>query len=154
MQHFFLHQHFSRQNLDTFYGNYGKIITQIQNHAPNSKIILTTLARQEPLKEKLDEAIVQLAGYFGIPFIVLKDDAFFTTPPFPVGNGHPTVVAYSGMAEAMIRLVGRCMADNVDYFVDYADDGSLNSPSFTEADRQIIVNEVLSVLPTWEGGRY
>lgn len=106
---------------DTFYGNYGKIIKEIMAHAPGSKQILTTLARQEPLKAQLDTAIKALAARFGIPCIVLEEDEFFTTGTFPMSSGHPSVVAYSGMAEAMARLVGECMAADAAYFADYAD---------------------------------
>lgn len=106
---------------DTFYGNYGKIIKEIMAHAPGSKLVMTTLARQEPLKAQLDTAIKALAARFGIPCIVLEEDEFFTTGTFPMGSGHPSVVAYSGMAEAMARLVGECMAADAVYFADYAD---------------------------------
>ena len=110
---------------DTFYGNYGRIITQIMAHAPGSKLVMTTLARQEPLKAQLDTAIKALAARFGVPCIVLEEDEFFTTGSFPMSSGHPSVVDYSGMAEAMMRLVGKCMAEHTDYFADYADEGDV-----------------------------
>ena len=106
---------------DTFYGNYGKIIKEIMVHAPGSKLVMTTLARQEPLKEQLDTAIKALAVHFGIPCIVLEEDEFFTTGSFPMSSGHPSVVDYSGMAVAMMRLVGAAMAADAAYFADYAD---------------------------------
>jgi len=108
---------------NTFYGNYGRIIKEIMAHAPGSKLVMTTLARKEPLKTQLDTAIKALAARFGIPCIVLEEDEFFTTGEFPMGNGHPSVAAHSGMAEAMMRLVGKCMAEHRDYFADYADKG-------------------------------
>jgi len=108
---------------DTFYGNYGRVITQIMAHAPGCKLIMTTLARVEPLKAELDAAIKALAAHFGLPCIELEEDEFFTGGNFPMSSGHPSVVDYSGMAEAMMRLVGRCMEEHGDYFADYADEG-------------------------------
>ena len=108
---------------DTFYGNYGRIIKEITAHAPGCKVVMTTLARQEPLKAQLDGAIKALAARFAIPCIVLEEDKFFGTGEFPMGNGHPSVAAHSGMAEAMARLVSKCMAEHGDYFADYADEG-------------------------------
>ena len=108
---------------DTFYGNYGRIITQIMAHAPGCKLVMTTLARVEPLKAELDAAIKALAAHFGVPCIVLEEDEFFTGGNFPMSSGHPSVVDYSGMAEAMMRLVGKCMAEHGGYFADYADRG-------------------------------
>lgn len=109
------------QNPDTFYGNYGKIITQIQNHAPGAKLVILTLTRKEPLKPQLDAAIVEIAEHFGFPSIDVGDDVFFTTAPFPMSSGHPTIVAHGGMGKAIMRLVEQCMVDNVAYFEDYAD---------------------------------
>ena len=108
---------------DTFYGNYGRIIKEITAHAPGCKVVMTTLARNEPLKGQLDGAIKALAARFAIPCIVLEEDKFFGTGEFPMGNGHPSVAAHSGMAEAMMRLVGKCMAEHGGYFADYADRG-------------------------------
>lgn len=109
------------QNADTFYGNYGKIIAQIQNHAPKAKLVMTTLARIEPLKTQLDTAIKAIASHFGIPCVTLEDDSFFTTGNFPMSSGHPSVVDYGGMAKAMIRSIEECMVANASYFIDYAD---------------------------------
>lgn len=108
-------------NPDTFYGNYGKIVAQIQAHAPNSKIVMLTLTRVEPLKTQLDLAIKEIAEHFGVMAIEVENDEFFTTSPFPLSSGHPTVVAHGGMGKAIIRLVEQCMVDNVSYFEDYAD---------------------------------
>lgn len=110
-------------NPDTFYGNYGKIIAQIQDHAPGAKLVMLTLTRKEPLKAQLDAAIAEIAAHFGFPSIAVDEDAFFTTAPFPLSNGHPTIVAHGGMGKAIMRLVERCMVDHVAYFEDYADTG-------------------------------
>lgn len=63
---------------DTFYGNYGKIIEQIKEHAPKSKIVLMSIAYLYNVTEdSFTAAIEEIAEHYGIPFINIKDDAFY-----------------------------------------------------------------------------
>lgn len=105
---------------DSFFGNYGRIIEQIQNHAPYAKLVLFTGTNTSELGLKYNNATIAIANYYGIPCIVQNDDAFFQTPYYAdMVNGHPRTVAYSGMAQAFKRLIVKCIADNWDYFKDY-----------------------------------
>ena len=106
------------QNADTFFGNYGKIISNIQNHAPNAKIVMFTIVPNTEMKATYNEAVVKIAEYFGIPYIVQTDDGFFTSNLYTNGmvQSHPVAVVYSGMANAFERLLKKCVIDNFEYF--------------------------------------
>lgn len=65
----------------TFYGYYGRIIEQIQEHAPNSRIIITTPNTYPTSAEKCVfcyAATQEIADYYGIPYMDLRKDTFFT----------------------------------------------------------------------------
>lgn len=104
---------------DTFYGNYGKIITAIKQRAPKASIILFTTALNNYLdSDKYNEAIINIANHFGIPYAVQLSDSFFTSE-FYLKNqvaGHPIAIVYSGMANAFERLIKKCITENTEYF--------------------------------------
>ena len=108
------------QNADSFYGNYGRIIGNIREHAPNAKIIMFTIVPTTEMKATYNEAIIEIANHFGIPHVVQTDDVFFTSDFYTNGKvqSHPVAVVYSGMAEAFERLIKRCIVDNYEYFKD------------------------------------
>lgn len=113
-------------NEDTYYGNMGRIIAQIQNHAPNAKIILS-----KPFVPRLgginygwcSNAIEEIAEHFGIPFIEPKDSKFlmsdWITNNCSQNGGHPTAMGYSGIAKALQMLIEKLMKVDSSYFVDY-----------------------------------
>lgn len=104
---------------DTFYGNYGKIINAIKAHAPKAKIIMFTTAFDYDDSPKFNNAIIEIANYFKIPYVVQLSDPFFTSD-FYLKNqhcGHPVAICYSGMANAFDRLICKCVADNQKYFM-------------------------------------
>lgn len=105
---------------DTFYGNYGKIIEQIQAHAPNAKMVLFTIAAITPnqTRDAYNSAIIEIANHYGIPYIVQNDDSFFMSDFFNKTKveGHPIAITYSGMASAFERLLIDCIKTNVNYF--------------------------------------
>jgi len=104
---------------DTFYGNYGKIIEQIKTHAPNSKLVLFTCANTNYVPALFNDAIIQLAKHYGIPYIVQAEDAFFSSDVYTtMVGGHPTAIGYAGMACAFERLLNRCVCENIEYFKD------------------------------------
>ena len=108
---------------DTFYGNYAKIINAVQAHAPNAKIVLLGMANPSSttVKQAINNAINAIASSYGIPFIDLTQDDFFTSD-FYLKNmvlGHPVGVVYAGMATAIERLLSQCMIDNIAYFKDF-----------------------------------
>ena len=103
---------------DTFYGNYGKIINAIKAHAPKAKIIMFTTAFDYDDSPKFNNAIIEIANYFKIPYAVQLSDPFFTSD-FYLKNqvaGHPIAIVYSGMANAFERLIQKCVIDNINYF--------------------------------------
>lgn len=113
-------------NADTFWGNYGRIIAQIKNASPKSKLIMSTFCRK-PTKATeegyvpFNSAIQEIANYFEIPCIVLTDDSFFNSDFYLDGmvRSHPTAPLYSGYAKAINRLLSKCVMQNYDYFKDY-----------------------------------
>ena len=105
------------QNPDTFYGNYARIIEQIQAHAPNSKQILFTVANTNAVAQKFTDAIIKIALHYGIPYIIQADDEYFKSREYVAMVGsHPTAVGYAGMANAFERLISDCIKDNYYYF--------------------------------------
>ena len=108
------------QNPDTFYGNYARIIEQIQEHAPHAKMVMVTVANTDTVPQMFSDAIIEIAEHYNIPYIVQADDPFFHSEIYTnmVGS-HPTAIAYSGMAEAFERLLKKCIVNNRTYFADY-----------------------------------
>lgn len=94
-------------NADTFYGNYGKIISNIKAHAPNALIVMFTCANTaNSVAVEFTDAIMEIANHFEIPYIVEADDPFFQSPIYTdMLGGHPTSIGYGGMANAFIRLI-------------------------------------------------
>ena len=105
------------QNADTFYGNYGKIISNILINKPNAKIIMLTITSNSDECTDFNNAIIEIANHFNIPYGVTMDDEFFSSDCFTrkIG-GHPTCVGYSGMGEAYDRVISKCITNNIDYF--------------------------------------
>lgn len=106
---------------DTFYGNYGKIIKAVQAKAPNAKLVMSTVAGYDPVKDKFNEAIANVANHFGIPFIVLNEESFFSSTFYQnnLVGGHPTAPVYSAMALAYERMLDKVMYGRYDYFSTY-----------------------------------
>lgn len=114
------------QNANSFWGNYGRIISAIQTASTASRIVLCTFKRNPTTAtaEAYDayrSAIVDIATYFSLPCIQLDDDAFFNSA-FYMGNmvgSHPTGPQYVGYAKAMERLLSNVMISNYAYFKEY-----------------------------------
>lgn len=105
------------QNADTFYGNYGKIISQVLEHSPKSKLILVKLQITGPNVDLFNTAIENIANHFEIPFINPFDDPFFTSNEYNIRpGGHPTILGYVGMGLAYERLINKCILNNLNYF--------------------------------------
>lgn len=114
------------QNANSFWGNYGRIISAIQTESPASRIVMCTFKRNPTTAtaEAYDAyraAIVEIAEFFSLPCIQLDDDAFFNSA-FYMGNmvgNHPTGPQYVGYAKAMERLISNVMISNYAYFKEY-----------------------------------
>ena len=107
------------QNPDTFFGNYGRIIGNIKAHAPKAVIILLSIAR--PYERNMDTYIKQIAEKYGLPYIDLTEDAYFTSGYFygSIYDGHMSAYGYSGMASAIQRLIQRYIVKNGSMFTYY-----------------------------------
>ena len=106
---------------DSFYGNYAKIINEIQTYAPDAKLIMATIASQEKNYPTFSQAIVAIAEHYGIPCIVQGDDPYFQSE-FYLDNkigGHPNAISYAGMATVFGRMIEKAIVENSTYFADY-----------------------------------
>ena len=109
-------------NPNTFYGNYGKIIEAIKTHAPNCKLIMSTMAKNNDTNYiNFNNAIVEIANHYNIPIIYQYNDYYFQSTNYLNGmvNYHPTSVGYGEMAKALERLINECISNNRSYFNDY-----------------------------------
>ena len=114
-------------NPDTFYGNYGKIIAQIKNHAPNAKLIIITTPWVDKTRamtttqKNYNTAIKEIAEKFEICFIDQNDDNFIGSDLYAKYFvwGHPQAISYAGMAKALERLFNKAVTNYVDYFMSY-----------------------------------
>lgn len=107
---------------NTFYGNYGKIITAIRAKAPQAKIVLSTMSYDgQGTAHNYNEAIKTLAQHFDLPVIEQNNDPLFTSDLYlnHMVGGHPTAPVYAAMANAFQRLIEESMIDNLDYFMTY-----------------------------------
>ena len=109
-------------NPPTFYGNMGRIISNVLNHAPNGKIVLSTIPRTD--KDSfaiINDAIIEIANTFKLPYVVSLEDPFFSSAFFLDNKvmGHPTAPLHSGMANAYTRLLNNCMFKHCQYFMEY-----------------------------------
>lgn len=107
-------------NPDTFYGNYGKIISNILSYSPKSKIIISTIKHPDSRINDINTAIIEIANHFNIPYISQPNNWYFKTSFFNTfDHGHPIAITYSGMANAITEMIEECMVDNRSYFDDY-----------------------------------
>lgn len=104
-------------NPDTFFGNYARIIEQVQAHAPNAKFVMVKMQTHTNSWVLYNEAIEEIAEHYEIPCIDPFDDAFFTSTLYnTMVGGHPTLLGYNGMSLAYERLIANCITDNQIYF--------------------------------------
>lgn len=102
---------------DTFYGNYGRIVENIKAHAPHALIVMFTCANTNTVPQLFSDAIVEIANYYQIPYIVQAEDEFFHTSIYTqMMGGHPTSIGYGGMALAFERLLQGAIQTNGAYF--------------------------------------
>ncbi len=108
---------------NTFYGNYGKIVAQIKEYAPNARIILMTFAYQWNATETAyNNAIKAIANYFEIPCIDVNTDSFYADNGWwdneRIAN-HPVALGYSAMARVNKKLIEQNMKNNASYWNTY-----------------------------------
>ena len=104
----------------TFYGNYGKILERLMDHAPNAKFVMTTPSSNwyNSAQTTIDGAIREIADHYDIPLIVWESDDFIRSDLYnkTMVGSHPVPITYSGMALAFERLFSRCVFEYADYF--------------------------------------
>jgi lysophospholipase L1-like esterase len=108
------------QNPSTFFGNYGKIIGNVQTHAPNAKIILSTIPYTFTEATSINNAILAIAEHFGLPCLPVHTDKFFRSSYFWANfeQDHPKSFLYSAMANAYNRLICDSLRDDTSYWGD------------------------------------
>ena len=106
---------------DTYYGNYAKIIEKVLIHAPNSKLIMCTIANKEERYLPYINAQIEIANHYNIPLIIEKEDPFFSSEYYQNyrKDNHPVASMYAGMALAMNRLFSKCVLKYNSYFEDF-----------------------------------
>lgn len=116
------------QNPNTFYGNYARIIEQIQAHAPKAKIVLgmwyiPNLETQEAVRLQFFNASKEIATHYSLPYIEWKSDSWITSNEFKnnIIHGHPSVIEFTGIANAFERIFSKAVSDNISYFKDYTE---------------------------------
>lgn len=107
------------QNPDTFFGDYGRIIGNIKAHAPYAKIVCLSVAR--PNERNMDQYIEQIANKYGLPFIDLTSDPYFTSQIYygSMVSNHPLAYGYAGMAKAIERLIALDVLNDREYWGTY-----------------------------------
>ena len=110
-------------NPNTFYGNYGKILSAIKTKSSDAKVILITIPKDNTGSNKtINDAIIEIGSTFELPVIVSHKNSVFTSNYFSnekSTDGHPTVAGYGTMAEAYTTMANECIANYYDYFKDY-----------------------------------
>lgn len=116
------------QNPNSFYGNYARIIEQIQAHAPKAKICLgmwyvPNLETQENVRLAFFNASKEIATHYSLPYIEWKSDSWITSNEFKNNfiHGHPSVIEFTGIANAFERIFSKAVSDNISYFKDYTE---------------------------------
>ena len=109
------------QNPDSFYGNYGRIIAQLQAHAPMARFVIFGRWLWDKSGQTFSNyasAASEIAEHFGIPFVDPFDDPFFSSYVYhyTMVNGHPTQVTYTGLSYAVMRLMNDCIETNENYY--------------------------------------
>ena len=104
---------------NTFYGNYGKIIEQVQAYSSGSKIILMTPFHPD-YNARYVTPLTEISEYYGIAMINTQESALCNTNFVNATiGGHPTSVQHSQMANNIIGLVADCIIRYYNYFVSY-----------------------------------
>ena len=108
------------QNPNSFYGNYGKIIGNIKQHAPNAKIIITTIPYTGEGAMQINNAIVDIAKHYELPCLKLHMNTFFQSSYFwnNMYDNHPKSFMYGAMANEYERMICNDIKANTAYWGD------------------------------------
>ena len=110
------------QNPNTLYGNYGKIIAQIKQHAPYAKILLCKSLNPENTGQYnySSTACEEIAEHFEIAYIETINSVYLNSD-FWVQHrdNHPTIIQYTGLGKEMLKLCEKTIENNIAYFKDF-----------------------------------
>lgn len=108
------------ENPATFYGNYGKIIGNIEDHAPNSKIVLSTIPYTTESAMQINDAILEIADHFSFPCLPVHTDSFFRSRWFWANmyDDHPKSFVYANMAVAYEKMIADSMVIDTSFWGD------------------------------------
>lgn len=108
---------------DTFYGNMGKIINAIKNHAPKSKIVISEIIGWQNNTNEYNKAIHTICTHYNYILLRAKSNDYFGDTIFWTSQikGHPIASTYSGMAIAYKEMLEDEMYENVTLFTNLAD---------------------------------
>ncbi|WP_273708837.1 SGNH/GDSL hydrolase family protein [Leuconostoc mesenteroides] len=104
----------SVQNADTFYGNYGKIISAIKTKSPNAIIFMFDTPFKGSVNDSFNEAAKNIANHFALPFISHSSMPLFSSSYF-TGNlslGHPIAPLYAAMSVVYENAISRYFQSN------------------------------------------
>ena len=110
------------ENPDTFFGNMGKIISEIQEYSPKSKILIFGIPKKQSQYVDYSAHIKQIANKFNLPYVNSMSNSFISSNDFQnnMSGGHPLAVGYSRMAVAIKELIEKALLNS--YFSDYTGD--------------------------------
>ena len=103
---------------NTFYGNYGKIISTIKKYASNAKIVLFTIMADWGNRDLFDLAIKKIGKHYNLPVIDVLSDSYFSSRLYAKtrSTGHPSPLGYVMLSAHLEKLIQQCLIDNYDYF--------------------------------------
>lgn len=110
------------ENPNTFFGNMGKIISELQEYSPKSKILIFGIPKKQSQYVDYSVHIKQIANKFNLPYVDSMSNSFISSDDFQnnMSGGHPLAVGYSRMAVAIKELIEKALLNS--YFSDYTGD--------------------------------
>lgn len=103
----------------TFFGYYGRVIEMIKEHAPNTRIIISSPDTTEittDIRKALRTACKAIATYYELPYMDIETDPYYDIYVNALNSGHPNAPTYSGWAMAIERLFGKTVEQYRPYF--------------------------------------
>ena len=114
-----IHSDDPNQNADTFYGNYGRIISAIKEVQPKAKIFMLTMATEgDAHRGAYNTAIQEIATLFDNCYIIPFSNTDLYEPTIYNNRrvGHFNAVGYQAMSLVIERYANEIMLDNWEDF--------------------------------------
>ena len=106
------------QNEDTFYGNYGRIISYCKQVQPKCKIFMYTIARVGSQYDAFNNAIRTIATMFDNVYLIDVDRSDYNTGFINdnLRSGHFNAIGYKAIADLMYKQLNNYMYNNASEF--------------------------------------